>query len=219
VLAGDSRTIPFTVFEATNPVASIYKKGRDKGKKGVPYYFDFSDHTGKRITERGFTDKGETERLAAMREQDAMRRRKGLIDPAEEKLAGHRLAPIDDHLAAFERKLAAGTSKAEHVQRTINRLRRIIDGCGVTSLPDLDTETVETFLTGFREREGIGHRTHNHYIQAVDGFGRWLVATKRTAVNPVAGLRRLNAEVDVRHKRRALSPDEFAKLLASARSK
>ena len=35
--------------------------------------------------------------------------------------------------------------------------------------------------------------------------------------NPVAGLDRLNNQVDVRHKRRALKPDEFAKLLKSAR--
>lgn len=37
-------------------------------------------------------------------------------------------------------------------------------------------------------------------------------------VNPLAGIPRLNAEVDVRHERRALSPKEFAKLLTAARN-
>ena len=35
--------------------------------------------------------------------------------------------------------------------------------------------------------------------------------------NPLVGLERVNAQVDVRKKRRALKPDEFAKLLKAAR--
>ena len=36
-----------------------------------------------------------------------------------------------------------------------------------------------------------------------------------SASNPVPGLPRLNCEADVRQKRRALTPDEFAKLVES----
>ncbi len=41
---------------------------------------------------------------------------------------------------------------------------------------------------------------------------------KRIAINPLAGMKRLNTEVDVRHPRRALSAEEFAKLVESART-
>lgn len=42
--------------------------------------------------------------------------------------------------------------------------------------------------------------------------------TKRLIVNPIFGLERLNTATDVRHKRRALSAEEVAKLIESARA-
>lgn len=63
----------------------------------------------------------------------------------------------------------------------------------------------------------IGHRTYNHYLQAIDSFCRWMTP-KRMAFNPLTGIHRLNTEVDIRRKRRALSPEEMARLLESARS-
>ncbi len=199
-------------------MASIYKKARDRNKKEKPYYFDYTDHHGKRRTKRGFTDKGETKRLASKLEDEALKRQSGLINLEEEKIAGHRRLPIMQHTEVFERTLSSGSNTKKHIGLSMSRLRKIIDGCGISSIADLETETVETFLTNFVEQEGIGHRTYNHYVQAIDAFGRWLVATKRTSVNPVAGLKRLNTEVDNRHKRRALTPEEFGKLVDSARS-
>lgn len=35
--------------------------------------------------------------------------------------------------------------------------------------------------------------------------------------NLLIGLERVNAQVDIRHKRKAVKPDEFSKLLKSAR--
>lgn len=57
----------------------------------------------------------------------------------------------------------------------------------------------------------------NHYLQAIDAFCNWGVSTKRLLANPLLGLERLNNEVDVRHKRRALTAEEVGKLIASAR--
>lgn len=48
-------------------MASVYKKARDKGKKGKCWYFDYTDHEGLRRTEKGFTDKALTVQLAAKR--------------------------------------------------------------------------------------------------------------------------------------------------------
>jgi integrase len=67
-----------------------------------------------------------------------------------------------------------------------------------------------------REKKPIGPRTFNHYVQAFDGFYRWLVTTSRISRNPVIGMERLNAEVEVRHRRRSLTADEMAKLIDSA---
>jgi hypothetical protein len=43
------------------------------------------------------------------------------------------------------------------------------------------------------------------------------VSSKRLPSNPVAGIDRLNVETDVRHKRRALTPVEVARLVRAAR--
>jgi integrase len=62
-----------------------------------------------------------------------------------------------------------------------------------------------------------GHRTVNHYAQAPKSFCEFLVRNRRLAVNLLSGLCLLNAAVDVRHRRRALTAEERAKLIESAR--
>ncbi len=51
---------------------------------------------------------------------------------------------------------------------------------------------------------GIGIQTSNHYLAAVRAFSKWLVKDGRAAVDLLAHLSRQNADVDVRHPRRAL---------------
>ena len=46
-------------------MASIRKLSRDKGKKNKPYYIQYFDADGNRVTAKGFTDKALTEQLAA----------------------------------------------------------------------------------------------------------------------------------------------------------
>ena len=75
---------------------------------------------------------------------------------------------------------------------------------------ELDAEKAEECLKGIRDSDDLGARTYNHYLQAIDEFGKWLVSSKRLSSNPLAGIERLNAETDVRHKRRALRPMRYA---------
>ncbi len=196
-------------------MAAIYKRAQDTGRKRACWYIGYTDHTGKRRTRKGFTDKGETERLAAKLEHEVMLRKRGLIDPEQERNAEKRRIPLKEHLDAFEKSLTKNTSK--HVKLTMSRIRRIVDGCEFTVLADITIESVEQFLVDLCEEEDLGHRTYNHYVQALDSFCRWLVATKRSLLNPVLGMERLNTAVDIRHPRRALTAEEVAKLVGSAR--
>lgn len=199
-------------------MASLYKKGRDKKKKHAPWYIDYFDHAGKRQTVKGFTDKSKTEQLAAKLEHEAHLRRTGLIDPEQEELAKRKRSDIEDHLQEFEKSLLRRKNTAKHVSLTMGRVRRVVEGCEFKVLGDISAETVECFLSEFMGEEDFGHRTYNHYVQAFEQFCSWLTAKRRVATNPVVGLPRLNCETDVRRKRRALTPDEFSKLVQSARS-
>jgi site-specific recombinase XerD len=196
-------------------MASIYKRKQDMRKKRAPWYIGYATETGKRRTVKGFTDKGETEQLAARLEHEVMLRRRGLIDPEQEALAAKRKTLLSDHVVAFKRSLGSNTEK--HVKLTMGRVNRIIDGLEAKTIKDLSSEAVELFLQELAEEEKLGNRTYNHYVQAIDGFCNWLVEKKRASSNPLAGLKRLNTEVDIRHPRRALDVSEIRQLVASAR--
>jgi site-specific recombinase XerD len=196
-------------------VASIRKLSRDKGKKNRPYYIRYFDADGKRVTAKGFADKALTEQLAAKLENEVMLRKRGMIDPAQERLLSIRQSPISGHLDAFDRSMANNTPK--HRKLTMTRVWRVVEGCGFRTLAEMDGEKVVDWLNAIRETEDLGARTFNHYMQAADAFGKWLAATKRLPSNPLVGMERLNSETDVRHKRRALCPEEVSRLVDSAR--
>ncbi len=193
-------------------MASIFKRSK---RKNEPYTIQYTDHHGDRLTEKGFTDKGLTEQFAAKLEGDARLRSTGMVDADQERYALHKRAPIAEHLKAFEESLEDNTGK--HVKLTMTRVRRIVEGCEVGNLGDIESEAVQKFLRSLRKTEDIGHRTYNHYLQAMDSFLFWCVTAKRLLANPLLGLDRLNAEVDVRHQRRALTVEEVGQLLAAAR--
>ena len=61
-------------------------------------------------------------------------------------------------------------------------------------------------------------QTRNHYLKSAKSFTRWLVRDRRTSMDPLAHLSRLNVNTDRRHDRRALSPEEFTRLSEAARA-
>jgi integrase/recombinase XerD len=197
-------------------MASIFKLGRDKKKKNAPWYFEYKDHKGRKRMRKGFTDKGLTQQLATKLETEADMRRKGLIDGEQEERAERRKSDIREHLREYRTSLEAKENTGKHVRLIMGRIERIVDGCGFATLGDLDATKVEGYLTKLRKKEDLGHRTYNHYLQAIDAFCNWLVNRRRLGENPVVGISRLNANTDIRHQRRALTAQEFIKLVQSA---
>jgi len=201
-------------------MASIRKLSRDRSKKGAPYYIQFLDHEGKRRTTKGCPDKGVTEAKAAKIETAVQRIKIGLADQSElDELLGKAQSDAwDEQIKAFEASLKRKNNTPKHVCLTVNRVKLVLTGSEFKSLADFDADEVEAFLTQHCQEEDLGHRTYNHYLQAVDSFGNWLSHPKRRILekNPFAGIPRRNAETDVRHARRALSPEEIALVIQTA---
>lgn len=193
-------------------MASIYKRNK---KKNTVWEIQYRDHEGNRRTCKGFTDKSLTEQLSVKLETEARMRRTGIIDPEQERLIAHKQMSINAHLEAFQ--ISLGDNSPKHITLTMARVRRIVEGCEFEKLGDITTERVLQFLRAAREKDGFGHRTYNHYLQAFDSFCNWCVVTKKLLVNPILGMTRLNVELDIRHPRRALTPAEIQKLIDSAR--
>ena len=199
-------------------MASIYKRKQDKKNRKAPWYIGYSDENGKRKTVKGFTEKRETERLAAKLEYDVMLRKRGVVDTEKINAAEQKKIPIGTHVDSFERHLRRnGENTEKHVKLTISRINKVIAKGKFEDLRDMSHEKVEIAISDLREAINLGPKTYNHYLQAMDSFGNWFYSTRRTESNPFRGIERMNTETDVRHKRRALKHKEMMALIKSAR--
>ena len=57
-------------------MASVFKRGRDHGKKSSVWYVSYTDEAGKRRTLKGFRDKGLTEQLGSKMDTEVMLRKR-----------------------------------------------------------------------------------------------------------------------------------------------
>ena len=128
-----------------------------------------------------------------------------------------RVVRLKDHLNDFQSALVEKGSTTLHIRKTVNQIRVIIKSGSMLLSHDIDQESVESVLQEMLTEHQIGHRTYNHSVQAMDSFCRWMVP-KPKPVNPLAGMTRLKAEIDIRHPGRTLSPQEVGQLVESARS-
>ena len=209
-------------------MASVFQFGHEKGKRGAPWWIEYVDEVGKRRRKKGYTLKRETEELAAEIEREVRLKKLGLVDEGRTILNGHRSTPIKSHLDDYELHLEAGTRTEKHKTLTMGRIRKVVSEAGIRSLDDLRPDKIDAYLHKLsliekprkknQPRQKLyGHRTLNHYVQALQGWCNWLAENRRLSASPLASLTTYNAAEDVRHKRRSLSIDEVSKLIASAR--
>jgi len=196
-------------------MASVYKRTEDKEIARPVWYIGYTDFRGRRRTVRGFTDKGETKRLAAKLEEETRLIRLGVKQPAEELHSFNKPRTLEQLIKEFIQHLRNRDASDKHVKIHESRLKRIIEEAKCRGLADLTPHRIETYLAKCREA-GMGKRTSNHYLRAIKQFTRWLVKTRRMFDNPLADVPMLNSQTDRRHERRPLSLEEFALLIAAA---
>lgn len=135
-------------------------------------------------------------------------------DPTQLEKARRR--PIAEHLLDFEESLRAKGCSVGHLDTLLARLRKLIEGCRISTLADVNPSAIESWLARRQRDEGMSAQTRKHYAVHALQFGRWLVATSRAVKNPFAGLRtNVNVENDRRRRRRSLTPEECQRLLAT----
>jgi len=165
----------------------------------------------------GFTDKAETVRLARRLEDEARKRRLGLVDESAERMAGHARRPIAEHVEAYKAHLESKGNTPGHVRRTLSFIGGAIEACEWATLADLDAPRLAGRLASMGDR-GLSPRARNARLRAVKAFTSWLVAEHRLRSDPLSSLRPARESDDKRIVRRALSPDEVAELLGYVES-
>jgi integrase len=136
--------------------------------------------------------------------------------------ADHRKRPLTDLLAEYERHVLDKGATAKEAGQAVRRCGIVFEAVGFALLRDLDPTPAERWLADRRRLAkadgGFGPATSNHYRKSLVAFGNWLVKARRLPENPFRHVPKVNAEVDVRHERRPLTADEFARVLAAAQA-
>jgi integrase len=162
--------------------------------------------------------------LARELEPKAMLRRRGLIDPVQERHAEARQKPIAEHVASYVEFLSAGERTPKHVKSMEGYLKDVFARAGIERLSDLRNTSVMSAVAGMRQGLPVGERkrkpsslaTCNAALRAVKGFSRWLWRQRLTAEDSLVGLELFNAQTDRGHIRREMTADEVKRLLDSA---
>ncbi len=196
-------------------MSSIFKRKRDRQRKGSSWYVAYVDATGVRRTVRGCPDRTATEAMARTLESEAELRRRGVIDPRTDAYATHEARPLADHVADFRRSLEAKGGTRKHALVTAHRAERVLTLAKARRISDLSLSKALDALAVLRD-EGLGAETINHHVRAAKGFSRWLWRDGRAREHALAHLATSNPEADRRRQRRALTPEESGRLIQTA---
>jgi integrase len=119
--------------------------------------------------------------------------------------------PIGELLASFAEYLTSKGNTPAYVSLTITRCRSLLTATRTKTYPDLDASRILKTLSEWRQRKvnPISIATSNHYLVSIKGFSRWLWQERKSPDDPLAGLRKQNAETDRKRIRRPLTPTEL----------
>jgi len=190
---------------------STGKKVKGKSKK---WWAQYKDADGRLRRKPLAVDKTAAKAMLNEIVRRVEREKAGLIDPTEEQ----RKRPLSVHIEEFESYLANKGVTPKQKQETIAKLKMVIDGRKWKRIADISASGTLEFLGQLRRSKGHSAQTYNHYLKAAKTFTRWLVRDRRTPTDPLAHLSRLNVKTDRRHDRRALSDEEFSRLVEAARA-
>ena len=142
--------------------------------------------------------------------------RSGVVSAVEDKIADHAVTPIRDHLADYRNHLEAKGTTERHRDEVIAMAQKLFDECGIQTLGDVAPDKIEAWLNA-RQRDGMGARNRNGFLQAAKQFAKWAFESSRMTALPIARLKRANEKADRRHRRRPLTETELSRLFYAAR--
>ncbi len=124
---------------------------------------------------------------------------------------------LRDHVGDFREHLRAKGNSERHVEKTARMVEAVlVRGCRFAHWTDVRPEPVERILAAEREA-GLSRRASNEKLRACRHFTAWGMRTGRLSEDPLRSLAALNERTDRRRVRRALSPEEQARLLEATR--
>jgi integrase len=123
---------------------------------------------------------------------------------------------LADHLKEYHDYLIGKGATQAHADLTHARVARLIELGRARRVSDLTPSRIQTALKMIRD-EGKSLRTVHHYVRVVKAYSRWLWRDGRAREHALAHLIAPNPDPDRRRVRRALTPEDLARLVAAAK--
>ena len=177
----------------------------------------FTDETGqtRRVSTRT-SNRSAAEKILAKHEAEIDRIKSGVVTRSELLRSQTRHATLEDMLEQFRTKMIAEGSSVRHVANTQRQILSFFDEAGITSVDKLLREVVEKWVATEIQSKVRSPRTINKYIGCIKAFVQYLTDLKVLLSNPLKQITKLNEQVDLRKRRRALTIEEVERLLKVA---
>ncbi|NLX54392.1 MAG: tyrosine-type recombinase/integrase [Planctomycetaceae bacterium] len=203
-------------------MASLYKKpivvtdpktGQKVKQKSRKWWGRYRDALGRDVRVPLASDKAAAQAMLNELVRRVELERAGRLDPFDD----HLKRPLAEHIDAFEKYLIDKSVTEKQVYTAKSQVEKIAKRFKWKTIKDISASDVQAFL-GDLKRKGRSAQTCNHYLKSVKQFTRWLARDRRSPENVLEHLSRMNVRVDRRHDRRALTAEEFSRLIEAART-
>ena len=162
---------------------------------------------------------GEIKATAAFEERVRLYQRNG-ADEHQARLRAMVLHPgmYEVTSVGWLHSIASDERTPRHVLQHTQRAWAVIDGCNFVAWPDIDKEKVRRWLKERRTTsKRFGIKTSNHYLKATKAFVEWAreILGLQHVRSPLEALKPLNADTDVRRKRRSPTEEDVRRLIGA----
>jgi integrase len=186
-------------------------------KRGSNWYYRIVDEDGAKVERKGCADRRVTGEMARAAESEVARIKAGLSDPKAERIVREARRPIREHVAEFIAGLDAKGDDPRHIRDTRRRVTRLLTLARIDRVAELTPSAVMQAVATLKG-EGLSAQCLNHHVTAIKSFSRWLRRDGRAADYALETLTKFNVQADRRRVRRALTPEEAARVIRAAES-
>ena len=208
--------------------APVAKNKKQIQTQSLAYYIKYRDENDLwQIENTGAAEAATARQILHTREERVAKVRAGIINPAEEKLARAAKRHINEHVNDFEQYLKDKGCSSNHVAKSLMHIREAIRFLELDRFSELTQAQATRFIGHLRTtktkcpqygRKTRSPRTINSYIISLKSFANWMFDSRKCDANPLTRIKKLPEGSDSRHPRRAMTSDEFQKLLEAARN-
>lgn len=175
------------------------------------WWVEYRDHENARRYEKCYRDReaSERKRLDIMARVDRVRA--GQLSPASQ---ASRDQTLTDLIGAWTDAVRAKDVTGKQWRQTKSRVTKIAEGVRAASVAALTTRAVNAVLKSWRDtRTNFSPQTSNHYLSACRSFTSWCVRSGYVDFDPLADAAPVECDSRRTFERRALTPEEFWKLI------